>query len=301
MVKNRAVPLLAIWKMYYYPGQRMASLKLEHETRPLWISQDGNIILETFANVSQNDQEFISTIAEPISRPFYIHEFKITPYSLYAAISIGLDPHYIIKKLETLSKNIIPEDLKNFIIDSTANYNKVKLVLKNGAFWVETNSQDTFNVVGKDDIINSCKIKDDKPHLYSFQITPESVESFKKRCIELDYPVIEEYDYLKDEKNPNVSIELRASTIIRSYQEQSLSKMFSNGRVRSGIIVLPCGAGKTLVGIVAACTIKKSTLVLCTSAVAAEQWRTQFRQFSTISNNSISRFTSDSKEKVSNI
>lgn len=75
-------------------------------------------------------------------------------------------------------------------------------------------------------------------------------------------------------------------TVIRPYQETSLSKMFGNGsvlavgkvdgrsdglrglcrRARSGIIVLPCGAGKTLVGITAACTIKKSVLVLCTSA-----------------------------------
>jgi len=47
--------------------------------------------------------------------------------------------------------------------------------------------------------------------------------------------------------------------------------MFSNGRARSGVIVLPCGSGKTLVGITAACTIKKRTMVLCTSGVAVDQ------------------------------
>lgn len=78
--------------------------------------------------------------------------------------------------------------------------------------------------------------------------------------------MLEEYDFRNDHINPNLDIDLKPATMIRPYQEKSLSKMFGNGRARSGIIVLPCGAGKTLVGITAACTIKKSCLVLCTSS-----------------------------------
>lgn len=62
--------------------------------------------------------------------------------------------------------------------------------------------------------------------------------------------------------------------------------------------MLPCGAGKTLVGITAACTVKKSILVLCTSSVSVEQWRAQFRQWTNIKEDQISRFTSDCKENV---
>lgn len=79
-------------------------------------------------------------------------------------------------------------------------------------------------------------------------------------------------------------------------QEKGLAKMFSRGRARSGLIVLPCGAGKTLVGITAACTIKKRTLVLCTSTVSVEQWASQFCQWSTIDERKISKFTSTAKE-----
>ena len=78
--------------------------------------------------------------------------------------------------------------------------------------------------------------------------------------------MLEEYDFKNDTINANLDIDLKPATTIRPYQETSLSKMFGNGRARSGIIVLPCGAGKTLVGITAACTIKKSCLVLCTSS-----------------------------------
>lgn len=69
------------------------------------------------------------------------------------------------------------------------------------------------------------------------------------------------------------------------------------GRARSGLIVLPTGAGKTLVGITAACTIKKSTLVLCTNAISVEQWATEFRNWSTIKAGQIAKFTAENKVK----
>ncbi|XP_021857805.2 general transcription and DNA repair factor IIH helicase subunit XPB1 [Spinacia oleracea] len=77
----------------------------------------------------------------------------------------------------------------------------------------------------------------------------------------------------------------------------SLCRMFGNGKARSGIIVLPCGAGKSLVGVSAACHIKKNCLCLATNAVSVDQWASQFKLWSTIRDDDISCFTSDSKEK----
>ena len=84
-------------------------------------------------------------------------------------------------------------------------------------------------------------------------------------------------------------MDLKANTILRPYQEKSLQKMFGNGRARSGVIVLPCGAGKTLVGVTAACTVRKRCLVLCTSAVAVEQWKAQFKLWSTADDGMVCR------------
>jgi DNA excision repair protein ERCC-3 len=108
--------------------------------------------------------------------------------------------------------------------------------------------------------------------------------------------MLEEYDFRNDNANPDLEIDLKPATQIRPYQEKSLSKMFGNGRARSGIIVLPCGAGKTLVGITAACTIKKSVMVLCTSSVSVMQWRSEFLRWSNIKPKSIAVFTADNKE-----
>lgn len=85
-------------------------------------------------------------------------------------------------------------------------------------------------------------------------------------------------------------------TRIRPYQEKSLSKMFGNGRARSGIIVLPCGAGKSLTGIAAAARIRKSCLCLCTSSVSVDQWAAQFKLWTNLTDAHIVRFTSQNKD-----
>ena len=74
------------------------------------------------------------------------------------------------------------------------------------------------------------------------------MEIIKKKFSELNLPLIEEYDF-KNDLNPKLDIEIKQSTQLRPYQEKALSKVFAKGRARSGIIVLPCGAGKTLVGV----------------------------------------------------
>lgn len=319
-------------------------LKPDHTSRPLWISpNDGRIILESFSPLAEQAQDFLVTIAEPVSRPSHIHEYKITAYSLYAAVSVGLETDDIISVLDRLSKVPVAASIVNFIKSATVSYGKVKLVIKHNRYFVETSHADILQMLLKDPVIGQLRIDDENPisittdkldtenalnlvnksfdpnnieavfssvvgdekeleddddidAVHAFEIANESVEIVKRRCQEIDYPVLEEYDFRNDHRNPDLDIDLKPSTQIRPYQEKSLSKMFGNGRARSGIIVLPCGAGKTLVGITAACTVKKSVIVLCTSSVSVMQWRQQFLQWCTIQPENVAVFTSDNKE-----
>ena len=79
--------------------------------------------------------------------------------------------------------------------------------------------------------------------------------------MELDFPLLAEYDFRHDSVNPDINIDLKPLAVLRPYQEKSLRKMFGNGRARSGVIVLPCGAGKSLVGVTACCTVRKKAMV----------------------------------------
>lgn len=86
--------------------------------------------------------------------------------------------------------------------------------------------------------------------------------------------------------------------LLQIYQEKSLAKMFGNGRARSGLIVLPCGAGKSLTGVVAASTLKKSSIILCINTASVRQWKEQFTMWTTLNENCIYMFTSDKKEQL---
>ena len=338
-------------------------LKPDHENRPLWIDPKKSwITLESFSPLFTQAQDFLTTIAEPLSRPELLHEYALTDHSLYAAVSVGLAPQDIINVLDRLSKTPLPDETRNYILTHTRAFGKVKLVLKHNHYFLET--QDT-QVLGKlvkdevmkdhmaggadaiitenaptmgglvipgtkdaagvkqtqgpdgtadergpakeDDIYNSLRAEDVDDddideitqRIHSVEIPKESVEAVQKRCLGMGYPVLEEYDFHNDKVNANLDIDLKPNTSIRAYQEKSLSKMFSNGRARSGIIVLPCGAGKTLVGITAACTIRKGIVILCTSSMSVVQWRNEFLKWSNINPSDIAIFTSDHKEKFS--
>nr|BAE00273.1 unnamed protein product [Macaca fascicularis] len=139
--------------------------------------------------------------------------------------------------------------------------------------------------------------EEEETQTVSFEVKQEMIEELQKRCIHLEYPLLAEYDFRNDSVNPDINIDLKPTAVLRPYQEKSLRKMFGNGRARSGVIVLPCGAGKSLVGVTAACTVRKRCLVLGNSAVSVEQWKAQFKMWSTIDDSQICRFTSDAKDK----
>ncbi|KPV78366.1 uncharacterized protein RHOBADRAFT_47882 [Rhodotorula graminis WP1] len=358
-------------------------LRPDQASRPFYIvPSTGHIILENFHPLAKYATDFLVAIAEPVSRPRFIHEYKLTPHSLYAAVSVGLETENIIEVLNRMSKVPVPDELCDFIRDCTHSYGKVKMVLKKNKHFVESSDPETLRILLRDDVIAKARVPpdeqlardgaaaqangtatatfglekdkapsraglvipgtskgdgagvagaaagqeagkdgaaqmsreeedlftavvgldkedqmDDDDEVHSFEVREAEIEAVKRRCLDLDYRMMEEYDFRHDEVNPTLEIDLKPTAALRPYQEKSLGKMFGNGRARSGIIVLPCGAGKTLVGITAATTIRKSCIVLCTSSVSVMQWRQQFLQWSTIKESAISVFTADQKEK----
>ena len=322
--------------------RKLLSLKPDHKYRSLYIAPNGHIFLESFSPVFRHAQDFLIAIAEPLSRPKLIHEYKLTAYSLYAAVSVGLKTEDIIEYLRRLCKTSLPEEIIEFIKACTLSYGKVKLVLKYNKYYIESTHSEVIQKLLKDSVIAGTRIEseetdnisvpeklqptntiskfnskvddfqnmetgsnevpedisnfyekmdqeDDEANVVSFEIDPKHLEVLQKRCIELDCPLLAEYDFKNDTRNPDVLMDLKSNTTLRPYQEKSLRKMFGNGRARSGIIVLPCGAGKTLVGVTAACTVRKRCLVLCTSSVSVDQWKQQFKLWSTADDASVCR------------
>ena len=366
------------------------ALRPDHASRPLWVAPNGHVFLETFSPVYRHAHDFLIAISEPVCRPEFIHEYKLTSYSLYAAVSVGLQTDDIIEYLTRLSKTAIPKGIVEYIRMCTLSYGKIKLVLKRNRYFVESNHPDCLQKLLKDPVIQDCRLRssltaavgddpapadtdglireerakmtaiqfsstqtlnaqnpsqteptqppsastpatagtngdatvpDDISTFYqkldaeddddeeggeggkntiktvSFEVDQEKLETLQKRTMELDYPLLAEYDFRHDSVNPDINIDLKPMAVLRPYQEKSLRKMFGNGRARSGVIVLPCGAGKSLVGVTACCTVRKKAIVLCNSGVSVEQWKQQFKMWSTADDSMICRFTSDAKDK----
>ncbi|KAF2728169.1 TFIIH basal transcription factor complex helicase-like protein XPB subunit [Polyplosphaeria fusca] len=326
-----------------------AALKPDHANRPLWVDDAGHIILESFSPIFDEAQDFLINIAEPQSRVSRIHEYTLTPHSLFAAVSVGHSSQEIIDKLERYSKTTLSPSVLVFIEKSTSSFGKAKIVLKKNMYFIESDDASVLQRLLRDPVIASCRAdadagliqeaapklgqmaipgtkmaginqptqaaappveprpsdmiaalrvdedEEDVAQVHSFRIEDQERNQVIKRCQDIGLPLTEEYDFNNDFTNTNLDIDLNAHTQIRYYQEKALSKMFSNSRARSGIIVLPCGAGKTLVGITAACGVKKSIMVLCTSAMSVVQWRNEFLKWSNIKPEDIAVFTSESK------
>lgn len=120
-------------------------------------------------------------------------------------------------------------------------------------------------LIDNDDEEQKEIVVQDEDYEMQIEVMSSDIIEVKKACYDAEIPLLSEYDFKHDDFSVTLDIDLKPTTVVWPYQEKSLSKMFSFNWAWSGIIVLPCGAGKTLVGIAAACTIKKHTIVVCTS------------------------------------
>ncbi|KAF1775978.1 Helicase XPB/Ssl2, N-terminal domain [Phytophthora cactorum] len=285
-------------------------MKPDHEARPVWVCPNGRIFLEAFSPIYKQAYDFLVAISEPVSRPEFLHEYKLTPYSLYAAVSVSIETESILKLRQgqaraapqrVLRESLYPEVLRKLLEHEHIRAARVKETAEDNAANASSTSahlpgnlqyqkllNEDYNVADENHPGKSSGGQQKTVRTVSFKIRKTMVEQVKRACLDLDYPLMEEYDFRNDKTIPDLEMDLNPRR----------ESMFGNGRARSGIIVLPCGAGKTLTGVTAASTIKKSCLCLCTSAVSVEQWTAQFKMWTNIPEKKIARFTSVAKDYI---
>eukprot|EP01041_Mallomonas_annulata_P012059 gene12059-25273_t len=133
-------------------------LKSDHEFRPIWVTPTGDIFLEAFSSIYQQAYDFLVAIAEPVSRPEHIHEYRITAYSLYAAVAVSIDTESIISVLQRLCKTELPIEVTKYIRDCTYSFGKAKLVLKDNKYFIESAHPDVLRELLKHEIIREARV-----------------------------------------------------------------------------------------------------------------------------------------------
>jgi len=285
---------------------------LNNETKPLIVQSDGMIYLEIDKDPDHSCRDKLLRFAELIKSPEHIHTYRVTPLAIWnaAAASVGLDE--IIRTLSEYGRYEIPLNVATNIRDWYNRYGKIKLVrspdLGSGGEGAINSIPEIVYLYSDDPVVIKEIASRKLLESYLGNIVSDhaiSVQSFhrgrlKQALIKIGYPVQDLVGYLSGDK---ISIDLRKTSssgkifTVRNYQEEAI-RSFQSSRANSGsgIVVLPSGAGKTIVGIGVMNRINENTLIITTGTVAARQWIRELLDKTTLSPGMIGEYTGDSKE-----
>ncbi len=275
--------------------------------KPLVVQGDGTIFLEVDSDPDRSCRDKISKFAELVKSPEHIHTYKVTPLAVWNAASTGTGLNEMLDTLSKNSKYEIPGNIVRNIQDWYRRYGKVKLVkAPNGG--VESFDPDYIYLFSEDQSalreISSRKaiqgFLDGWVGLNSIRVRSFYRGRLKQALIKVSYPV---EDLIGFQPGDPLIFSLAKKTssgndfYLRSYQKEAIQAFIAGGDgSRSGVVVMPSGAGKTVVGMGAMEKISENTLIITTGTVAVRQWIREINDKSTIDPLSVGEYTGDSKE-----
>ncbi len=273
-------------------------MKTGNPNNPLIIQSDSTLLLDVHNSNFAAARNAIAPFAELEKSPEHIHTYRVSPLSLWNAASAGLDADLIIKLLEKWSRFEIPENIIFNIRDIISRFGK--LVLS------ETDKKNKLLLTVTDNIILAELSSIEKLRKYlvpvrsGFSINLVDRGSVKLELIKLGYPVKDEAPLIDGDP---LAVDMRETTqsgfglIIRDYQIESAETFCGDGNAGSGfgVIVLPCGAGKTIVGMKVMEILKTNTLILTTNVAAVHQWIEELIDKTHIPKEDIGEYTGDRK------
>ncbi len=244
-------------------------------TNPLIVQGDRSVLMEVDNPRYAEARDALAPFAELEKSPEHIHTYRLTDLSLWNAAAAGLSAEAMIDVLRQYSKFPLPANLLTEIAERVSRYGRVKLV----------KHDDKMRLVCPDrplleELARQPKLRDylgERLDKESFLVEPAHRGVLKQALITLGYPAEDLAGYTE---GAALALHLRSLARsglpfhVRDYQREAADVFYAGGDARggSGVIVLPCGAGKTIVGIAAMALMQKSTLILTTSITAVKQW-----------------------------
>eukprot|EP01130_Rhizamoeba_saxonica_P017819 TRINITY_DN8732_c0_g1_i1.p1 TRINITY_DN8732_c0_g1~~TRINITY_DN8732_c0_g1_i1.p1 ORF type:complete len:1155 (+),score=249.27 TRINITY_DN8732_c0_g1_i1:477-3467(+) len=238
-----------------------------------------------------------------------VYVYRITPHSLYLGYTRGYGPREIVRLLKLLSRNPMPLKLESLIRNEThgSSYYQATMVLRDGKCLVQSADEELLlNIIKNRELSNYLpttntmfRTERETGVVYAFEIHKVHSEDVKKVCKErYNVAIIDEFDFANNTSADYIKIHLKPTTNLRDYQKISVNKLFWNEfNIHSGMLVLPCGAGKTLIGINVVATLKKATIIFCHSILAVNQWREQCVKWTTMELEDVSRFSASHQKE----
>ncbi len=263
-------------------------------TGPLIVQSDHTLLLEVEHAQYVECRDFLVLFAELVKSPEFIHTYKVTPLSLWNAAALEMSLSEMFEGLQGFSKYPLPANVLADIQEWYASYGK--LVLQKA-------SKDRLLLQVEDAHILE-RLTHDKS-LKPFWLEPADDGLFvaasergnvKHALIKVGYPVKDLCGYLSGEE---LSISLRETDLegnpfgLRDYQQDAIEAFYHAGRKTggNGIIVLPCGSGKTIIGLGVIASVSNHTLIVTTNNVSVHQWQHELLNKTHLSSEYIGEFT----------
>lgn len=269
-------------------------------TNPFIVQSDRSVLVEVDNPKYAEARDALAPFAELEKSPEHIHTYRISNLSLWNAAAAGFTAAEVSAVLTKYAKFPVPPNIPVDIAETVSRYGRVKL---------ERIDKDTLKLVCPDkpllaELARNKKVKEylgDKIDDTTFTVLPAYRGVLKQALITVGYPAEDIAGYTEGALLPMALRETAASGVpfhVRDYQREAADVFHAGGDVRggSGVIVLPCGAGKTVVGIAAMCLLQKNTLVLTTSITAVKQWRREILDKTTLTEDEVKEYTGETKE-----
>lgn len=257
---------------------------------PLIVQSDKTLLLEVDHERADECRKAIAPFAELERAPEHVHTYRVTPLALWNARAAGHDAEQVIDALIGFSRYPVPHALLVDVAETMARYGRLRLEKDpvNGLVLTSTDR------AVLEEVLRSKKIQ---PMLGeriggdSVAVHPSERGNIKQALLKLGWPAEDLAGYVDGESH---SIKLlQDGWTLRPYQQEAADAFWHGG---SGVVVLPCGAGKTIVGAAAMAHAEATTLILVTNTVSAHQWKQELLKRTSLTEDEIGEYSGSKKE-----
>lgn len=268
---------------------------------PLIVQSDRTLLLEVAHPDFEQVRDELSRFAELVKSPEHIHTFRVTPLSLWNASASGVSCDEMIATLERWSKYPVPQNLTQEIQDHGTRYGKLRLVQKGDRLALEMDDRGLFWEIEHQKALQGF-LAEPYPDERGIYLNTGSRGEVKLHLIRLGHPVQDLAGYKPgDPLAFGLSADLKGSGkafALRPYQKAAVDVFHAGGGPEggAGVLVLPCGAGKTVIGIGCMDRLQTCTLVLTTNGTAVKQWKQELLDKTSLTEDQVGLYTGDTKE-----
>jgi DNA excision repair protein ERCC-3 len=258
--------------------------------RPLMVLGDHTLLLETQSPRADEARDALLGFAELVKSPEYVHTWRLTPLSLWNAAAAGHTPDQVLADLVRFSRYPVPENVAATVRDKMSRYGRLRLVRDGEHLLLE--SDDAATLVELRATKSVADLLGPPVGDRAARVLPRRRGEVKQALLAVGHPVQDLAGY---EDGDALAMAFREGTRLREYQLHAIDAFLGGPGGGNGVVVLPCGAGKTFVGIGAMVRLGMRTLVLCTGHTALQQWRAEILRHTGLREEEVAAYTAEEK------